>query len=445
MAASLYEPETVARSLDHAGDAEIPGLKDEEGHWDTRPHADRILEVDIHVLQIWGNILDGPGTPPFQARMIYPVNKASMRVLEKISEAPRIDSLGLHYSAGWNETTARRKGYFEVGSRRRSSWENVILQGPHFTVANPYFKEPNPSMRSNQDWTELDLESLPENFIPRTSYQPLQDSQKTYDIEYGHWALSNSRDVRVRNFYRLAWRRMASTTGERTLHVSIVPPGTAHVNTIYSAGGDWSDESLLSHLGLLSSIVADYFIKVSGASDIRFPLLSNLPTFEHDSLLRKPLMKRAAHLIALTSVYAPLIESAQLGPWSWNFPERRAWHRRKLLVEVDVLAALEFGLTLEELQTIYRTQFPVLQGYERNDLYDANGRKLPNEMNKFYRKVGEEGMSLEDRTWVHPHSEVEYVFEFPFAGVDREEDMRTAYEKFSHMLKEHGEIIEDEV
>ena len=92
-------------------------------------------------------------------------------------------------------------------------------------------------------------------------------------------------------------------------------------------------------------------------------------------------------------------------------------------------------LTVDELCTIYRTQFPVLRGYEQNDLYDANGRKVPGDMNRLYRKVGE-NLTLEERTWTHPQSGVEYVFEFPFQSFDREEDMRKAYAHFSSMLEE---------
>lgn len=443
MAASLYHPETVTRSLDHDGSGDIPGLKDEDGKWDRRPHKERVIAVDTNTLSAWGKILEEPGTPYLYSRMVYPVNQQSMVVLEKLGRAPRVRDLGLRYSFGWHESTDRRKGYFEVGSRINNSWVDVILQGPHLTVGNPFYKEPNPTMRNNQDWSELDLEALTETFIPRTSYQRNLSSELDYNRDYTHWDFDGKK-VPSRCFFRLAWRRMASVTGVRTFHVAIIPPNACHVNGIISGGAPKLQTiDLLSLLGALSSLPVDFMTKAASFNDFYGSVVDSLPIVT-DPGFRKILGLKAARLICLTSEFAPLWEEAFQQTWFRDSATRNALARRQLLIDLDAICALGFGITADELCSIYRTQFSVLRGYEENDLYDANGRKIPNEMNRQYRMVGEAGMSTEDLKWTHPQSKVEYTFEFPFRSFDREEDMRKAYAKFSRMLEEHGEIIEEE-
>ena len=123
--------------------------------------------------------------------------------------------------------------------------------------------------------------------------------------------------------------------------------------------------------------------------------------------------------------------------WTPDAPLRRASDRRQAQVEIDAIVALSLGITADELCTTYRTQFPVLYGYDRREyLYDANGRLVPMPVQQVWRKKGD-AISEEERTHINASGN-RYVYELPFVNLDREADMRTAYEYFERVLQERS-------
>lgn len=136
-------------------------------------------------------------------------------------------------------------------------------------------------------------------------------------------------------------------------------------------------------------------------------------------------------LNCVTSAYGPLWEEITEEPWGPEVPMRPARERQRAQSEIDALVAISFGITVDELCMIYRTQFPVMRRYDQENLFDANGRKVAPEIIKLEKKLKDgERLSEADRTWTHPQSQTTYLFEYPLTPLDRETDLRAAYARY---------------
>ncbi|GLZ49476.1 restriction endonuclease subunit M [Actinomycetospora sp. NBRC 106375] len=457
-AVSLYHPDTILRSLQHDGSGDEPGFKDDDGDWDLRPHRARLTRVTDQTLTTWHSILEDGHTPLREARMIYTVNRASSSVLALVSRARRVGDLGARYSLGWDEGAAPKKGLIETRWGAPLSWDDVVLQGPHLFVGNPLYKSPNESLLHNRDWSTIDLEKLPPQAIPITAFKPAGDRYR-YDCAYTDWGDENEPKP-ARDFYRIAWRCMAANTNERTLIPAIIPPGPTHVDGVLSIGIPEAPlRDLVACAGYLSSLVCDFPVRAISKGHIRAATAERLPYTEGS--LQDELILRVLRLNALVASYTDLwancwtaafakdlwaggldhssrVDLGAVGPdWTRTTPLRISADRRQAQIEIDALVALMLGLTADELCTIYRTQFPVLYGYDRKrDHYDANGRLVPNSVVATWRTKGDR-VSEYERTATNQAGNT-YVYELPFVTLDREKDMRVAYEHFEQRLAERS-------
>lgn len=136
--------------------------------------------------------------------------------------------------------------------------------------------------------------------------------------------------------------------------------------------------------------------------------------------------------------------------WQRDIALRSDYERRQALVEIDVLAAMALGLTLDELITIYRVQFPVMRQYEKDTWYDQNGRIVftiskglvgvgfPRKGKKGEQgwedikdmKTGTVERTIIDDTMPGGPIERTIIYQAPFDRCDREEDYHTAWEAF---------------
>lgn len=460
---NVFWPTTVDECFEAESALPVPGIKDENG-WCTKGHPDRVIHIGEAELKLFARLFDGSEEWKM-ARMPVLHTKQLVEVLRCFANQKKV--LGdygedVFTTVVWDETNSQKNDTIQADVRFPESPESIIYSGAHIGVANPYFQTTRRVYRVNSDYDRIDLTVMPEDYIIRTKYQPKCDMQEYFrripDTPWG----------KVTDRFRLMNREMVGCSSERTLTCAIAHRAIAHVHTVFSVSIKNSvDMACLA--GCEASLPYDFLVKCIGKGHVNYSTNMLFPVFDGKSQLQ--IVLRALLLNCLTRYYAPLWAevwqeefrqsrwskadprlrterfSGLTNTWSWDTPLRTDYERRQALVELDVLTALALGMTLDQLKTIYRIQFPVLQQYEADTWYDANGRVV------FTINRSMVGIGFDRKTWetevkgapagkkfyqtvtddTQPGGPVERTIEYvaPFDRCDREQDYETAWAFFS--------------
>lgn len=460
---NLFDPSTVDQCYETSTiNDEIEGIKDKKGDWNIKGHPLRIITYTINELSLLANLSD---VSPLETSLLALHSQQVLKTIECFSKASeKLGQEDVVVSEMFHETYAQNDGTLLRHTKFATNVFEMVCSGPHIGVGNPLYKTPRSISKEKGDYDPIDLTNISEHYLPRTNYIPIipnEEIKKRISLAFGE---------PINNWYRIVVRKMLNLKQERTLNCAIIPPGVSHINGL--VGLAFKDlRKMLLCCGTWLSIPCDFLVKVMGKSNFNMAVASKLPVLQ--GLFEDLIISRTLLLNCLTEHYIDLYNAfikddvddswskfdPRLRPekfsllsqtWSWNTPLRTDYERRQALVEIDVLVAMGLGMTLEQLKTIYRIQFPVLQQYEADTWYDQNGRIVftnnrslngvgfsraefekikdagPGE--KFYRTIIDDTL---------PGGPVERTIEYvaPFDRCDREKDYEIAWTFFEKKYK----------
>ncbi|RYD99429.1 MAG: ATP-binding protein [Sphingobacteriales bacterium] len=172
--------------------------------------------------------------------------------------------------------------------------------------------------------------------------------------------------------YRLAIRKIASNTNERTLISTIIPKYAIAGNSLtvnFPFRHDkkkynelyFGNDELFVLSSILNSYVADFILRARVTTNLNLFYLYQLPVprLKPKDKWFTAIVERAARLICTTEEFAELWEEVMKTKWTEKKAATQEYERSKLRAELDGIIAHIYGLSEEEFAYILST-FPIV-------------------------------------------------------------------------------------
>ncbi len=462
---NLFTPKTIDGCFTSSNKENCGGIKIKniEGNfvWNITPHKERIIHYDDDKFKVLMGInnsihLGGVRLISIHNNQVFTSFQKIIQYEEKIRDHDTIIIECFHETNDVKKKKILKKTDFPDIKDNQ-----LVYSGPQFYVSNPFYKTPKKVCSDKSHYDTLDLNKIKEDFIPRTNFIPLNDNVLK---------IKGFKDEPWINYYKAIGTSLLNQAGERTLQTSLIIPGASHIQAATSVVFK-NEEMTIDFCSLTSSILLDFYLKSIAVPKISQTVYKTFPINSKNPFKSK-LKSRTLRLNCLNKYYSDLWrrnwdERFLYDSWSksdkrlsefktinydWDLhtvPLKNYFERRQALIEIDVITSIMFGLSIDELISVYEVQFPVLQQNEDDTWYDQKGNIV------FTCSKGLNGVGVDRPIWetirdmkqgeFYEHtiekSELYYGEKVnyypPFEKCDRVEDYKVAWAHFEKIFNQN--------
>ncbi|WP_204018675.1 Eco57I restriction-modification methylase domain-containing protein [Sphaerimonospora thailandensis] len=322
---------TLIKGVEHAGRLELRGpfCSQAEFH-ESAGVSGQTIDVDEFVS--WSENAAFPLLP----------GKRSLDIFLALRAHPRLDTPGESHFVPTRELHGTQdKGLFDF-DLAKSTGDMPVLTGGSFNLWDPYFGAPYAYAESSKLIPWLQARRRRQIKLSRSAF---------FDMPAG-WA--QEKETLPCLHPRISFREVSNRTNSRTVVCALVPGRSILIHKapyLFRRNGTAQDEAYL--LGVLSSIVLDWYARRYVELSVAYGLLSSFPvprpSSEHP--LRERVIKISGRLAAVDERYSEWAAEVGVPVGSVHTAEEKA----DLIAELDAVVALLYGLDRDQVTHIFET------------------------------------------------------------------------------------------